>query len=167
MEHKRENERIAEELRRISPAQAPAELMERLREATRTSANAAKRPASRSVPGWAAWLAGWRWALAAAPVAAAVMVFARMGARPERVPVTGPGKAFTAAPSGIKPNAVEFDHDLVSTYDAVAELPGGEAVRFRCRKWMDDVVWRDPSRGMEIRQSSPRLEVVPVRFETY
>lgn len=66
-----------------------------------------------------------------------------------------------------KANVVRVDQALVSSYDAVAQLPSGEPVRFRCRKWMDDVVMKDKSHGLVIEQSIPRVEVIPVRFETY
>jgi hypothetical protein len=59
------------------------------------------------------------------------------------------------------------DQELVSTFDVVATLPGGEPVRFRCRKWKDQLVMTDKTRGVEFEENSPRVEVVPVRFETY
>jgi hypothetical protein len=49
----------------------------------------------------------------------------------------------------------------------VAHLPNGEPVRFLCREWRDEVILRDPARGIVIERQTPRLEVVPVRFETY
>jgi hypothetical protein len=49
----------------------------------------------------------------------------------------------------------------------VAQLPNGEPVRFRCREWRDDVVVRDPGRGLVIERSTPRLEVVPISVETF
>ena len=62
---------------------------------------------------------------------------------------------------------VRVDQELVSSYDVVAKLPGGEPVRFRCRKWRDQWSVTDTNRGVEIVQDNPRVEVVPVRFETY
>jgi hypothetical protein len=56
---------------------------------------------------------------------------------------------------------------LVAAFDAVARLPDGQPVRFRCREWSDGVVLRDSARGIVIEQRMPRLEVVPVSFETY
>jgi hypothetical protein len=67
----------------------------------------------------------------------------------------------------IKADDVRIDQQLVSTFDAVAPLPSGEPVRFRCREWMDEVVLRDSRRGVEVTRRVPRVEVVPVRFETY
>ena len=56
---------------------------------------------------------------------------------------------------------------MVALFDAVAQLPNGQPVRFRCREWADEVVLRDPARGIVIERRTPRLEVVPIRFETY
>jgi hypothetical protein len=64
-------------------------------------------------------------------------------------------------------DSVKVDEELVSSFDVVAKLPSGEPVRFRCQKWNDQLVVTDTNRGVEITQSSPRVEVVPVRFETY
>jgi hypothetical protein len=68
---------------------------------------------------------------------------------------------------GIKADEVQVDQELVSSYDVVAKLPTGEPVRFRCRRWKDQLVVTDKSTGMSIEQNNPRVEVVPVRFETY
>jgi len=62
---------------------------------------------------------------------------------------------------------IEIDRQLVALFDAVAQLPNGQPVRFRCREWTDEVVFRDPDRGLVIESRTPRLEVIPVRFETY
>jgi len=67
----------------------------------------------------------------------------------------------------IKADDVEIDQRLVSSFDAVAQLPSGLPVRFRCREWADEVVLRDTARGIVIEQRAPRLEVVPVSFEMY
>ena len=67
----------------------------------------------------------------------------------------------------MKADDVHVDEELVSSYDVVAKLPGGEPVRFRCRQWRDQWSVTDTNRGVEIVQNNPRVEVVPVRFETY
>jgi hypothetical protein len=72
-----------------------------------------------------------------------------------------------AAAYGFKADDVQVDQQLVSSFDVVAKLPGGEPVRFHCRKWNDQVVVTDTNRDMQIEQDSPRVEVVPVRLETY
>ena len=66
-----------------------------------------------------------------------------------------------------KTDDVEIDRHLIAAYDAVAQLPDGEPVRFHCREWTDNVVLRDPVRGVVIEQRMPRMEIVPVRIETY
>ncbi|HEY9175623.1 MAG TPA: hypothetical protein VI136_25370, partial [Verrucomicrobiae bacterium] len=67
----------------------------------------------------------------------------------------------------MKADQVEIDRKLLASFDAVASLPDGEPVRFRCREWVDAVTLRDSDRGVEITHRTPRLEVVPVSFETY
>jgi hypothetical protein len=74
---------------------------------------------------------------------------------------------FSGAADTIKADDVEINQELVSSFDTVARLPGGEPVRFRCQKWMDQTVINDKARGLTIEQRTPRLEIVPVRFETY
>jgi hypothetical protein len=75
----------------------------------------------------------------------------------------GRGTALTR----LKADDVEIDQQLVSTFDTVAPLESGEPVRFRCRQWVDEMVLRDSKQGVEVTRRVPRLEVVPVRFETY
>ena len=67
----------------------------------------------------------------------------------------------------VRADHVRIDQQLVSSFDTVAPLPSGEPVRFRCREWMDEVMLRDSRRGVEVTRRVPRVEVVPVRFETY
>jgi hypothetical protein len=74
---------------------------------------------------------------------------------------------MAAAQPALKADNVEFDQQLVASFDAVARLPSGQPVRFRCREWADAVVLRDSASGIEVEQRTPRLEVVPVSFETY
>jgi hypothetical protein len=62
---------------------------------------------------------------------------------------------------------MDIDRQLVSAFDAIAELPGGEPVRFHCRQWSDKMVFHDLDRGITVERSTPRLEIIPVRFETY
>lgn len=72
-----------------------------------------------------------------------------------------------AAATPLKADSVQIDRQLVASFDAVARLPGGEPIRFRCREWVDEVVLQDKARGLVVEQRAPRLEVIPVRFETY
>ena len=69
--------------------------------------------------------------------------------------------------AGMIADEVQLSQKLVSSYDAVGELPGGEPVRFRVREWTDSTVMHDSARGLVFEQNTPRLEVIPVEFETY
>jgi len=77
------------------------------------------------------------------------------------------GRPSQTASAPVRADDVQIDQQLVSTFDTVATLPNGEPVRFRCREWMDEVVLRDSRLGVEVARRVPRVEVVPVRFETY
>jgi hypothetical protein len=67
----------------------------------------------------------------------------------------------------LKADDVKIDQRLVSSFDAVARLPGGEPVRFRFENWMDQVVLSDKSRGLVVENRKPRVEVVAMGYETY
>ena len=78
--------------------------------------------------------------------------------------------ASASLASAVRPantDEIEIGRTLVATFDAVAELPSGEPVRFRCQEWADTTVFRDRARGIAIERSTPRLEIVPISFETY
>jgi hypothetical protein len=62
---------------------------------------------------------------------------------------------------------VVIDRTLLTAFEAQATLPDGEPLRLRCRQWIESVTLRDSARGIEVEQRVPRLEVVPIRFETY
>jgi len=152
----REQELMEAELQRLKPATPPPELMERMLAAV------PKPPAPRletrtwtphPTEWWLPWL---RWL---APVSAIGLV-AFVSLR--QIPL-----ALNHPVTGINADAVQISHKLVSAYDAVGELPGGEAVRFRVREWSDSTVMHDSARGLMVEQSKPRLEVIPVAFETY
>jgi hypothetical protein len=107
-----------------------------------------------------------RWLVPAAAVsamAAALLVWQPF--RPARQPQSD--LAVTPDKPALKADDVEIDEQLVASFDAVARLPSGLPVRFRCRQWTDEVVLRDTARGLVIERRAPRLEVVPVSFETY
>ena len=171
-------ERIESELRRVRPARPPAAFLQRLKaeapalvaerrgqaalEAQPAQSEGTRAPRTvRSEPvAWSAWL---RLLLRWVVPAAAVLVIGALVWQARPPSPSGPQTA--SAP--VKADDVQIDQQLVSTFDAVAPLPGGEPVRFRCRQWMDEVVLRDSRRGVEVARRVPRLEVVPVRFETY
>lgn len=174
-----ELERFEAQLRSVNPARPPAEFLQRLMsetavlvaerraqtalavlaeqsEATATPETVrASAPAARS-----SWLPlVLRWLVPATAVMALGAITWRANLRTGRGPET--------ARTPVRADDVRIDQQLVSTFDAVAQLPSGEPVRFRCREWMDEVVLRDSRRGIEVARRVPRVEVVPVRFETY
>lgn len=159
----RDQRRLETELRQLAPARPPAEFMIRLR---------AARPLPQVHPWrqradarhWPTLLQFLRWLAPAAGVAALALLVWHRGDSPANPPRQSPA---SAAQPAFKAEHVRVDRELVGAFDAVARLPDGQAVRFRCQKWMDQVELRDPGRGLVIQQRSPRLEVVPVRFETY
>ncbi|HEY3856783.1 MAG TPA: hypothetical protein VGO67_20550 [Verrucomicrobiae bacterium] len=157
-----ELERFEADLRRLRPAKLPDQFAERLNGAKPgiEAVSRTEKVSESSRPGL--WRLLWWVAPALAAVAVGLIVVRHDMRReiPSKKPVA-------AASSATKPDEVQLDQELVSTFDVVAKLPGGEPVRFRCRKWNDQLVVTDTNRGIEIVQNSPRMEVVPVRFETY
>jgi hypothetical protein len=131
----------------------------------------AARPSVEPVLGIRIWRAsgmpGWggvfRWLAPALTVAAVVLFLVKayfiFGSRLNPKP--------PAIAAGLKADDVRVDQELVSSFEVVAKLPGGQPVRFRCRQWRDQLILTDHRRGVEIEENSPRVEVVPVRFETY
>lgn len=166
------------ELRRLAPAPLPDALKQRLTDLRPTIApQSATEPVAKTAsasqpqrtlvlrqpPLWQFLL---RWLVPA--TAAIVVLLAVLVWRPSPPAVPRPAaSAPTLAQKSPNPKDVEIDRQLVASFDAVARLPGGEPVRFRCRQWADDVVVRDPTRGIVIERRTPRLEVVPVSYETY
>jgi hypothetical protein len=157
-----ELEQFENELRRTPPARPPEDFLARLT-AAKLDPQSARwgRPeaAARASGGWGLW----RWLAPAMAVAVAGLLVMRENVAPEASPTQKP----LAAANGLKADNVQVDEELVSSYEVVANLPGGEPVRFRCRKWRDQLVVTDKNSGLEIEKISPRVEVMPVRFETY
>jgi hypothetical protein len=160
----RDDELFEAELHRLKPARSPEEFIARLmaaRPVQRVQSSARSRPIPRHSAWW--WLLRWLAPATAAAAVVALLVWRSLGPETgvQRQPVTAP-----ASPA-LKADDVEIDRRLVAAFDAVAQLPSGEPVRFRCREWTDEVVLRDSARGVVIEQRTPRLEVIPVSFETY
>jgi hypothetical protein len=158
-----EQQRYEAELRRTPPARLPEHFMARMRAAKPGTEPARPTPFHPAAgrPGWRVVL---RWLAPALAVAAVVgLLLVRANLTP-RSSVKGQP---LAAATGLKADDVQVDEELVSSFEVVAKLPGGQPVRFRCRQWRDQLVVIDNHRGVEIQESSPRVEVVPVRFETY
>jgi hypothetical protein len=174
-----ERERFEAQLRGVSPARPPAEFIERLKAETAVAvaerraqtalAGPAAQPEGTTAPeaahasepaAWAFWQRlVFRWLVPATAVVVVGTIIWRTNLPARHRPET--------ARAPIKADDVQIDQQLVSTFDAVALLPSGEPVRFRCREWMDEVVLRDSKRGVEVARRVPRVDVVPVRFETY
>ena len=153
-------ERFEQELRSLKPARPPSEFMERLRELEPSAP--LQRTVSRAEAHWS-WGHLLRWLVPATAVlvAAGVLWFKYSPSNGHK----GRPLAVTVPP--LKADSVQIDEQLVGAFDAVGRLPDGEPVRFHCRQYMDNVVLRDKTRGVVIEQRTPRVEVVPVRFETY
>ena len=155
-------ERYETELRRAAPAPPPGDFMVRLRTA-KPGLNPARRSLLEAVGLKFRGLDLLRWL--APVVAMATVVFLVL--RSNFAPVSNLKKEPLVAASGFKADDVQVDEKLVLSFDVVAKLPSGEPVRFRCRQWRDQLVVTDKNHGVKIEQSTPRIEVVPVRFETY
>ena len=159
------SEQFEEELRRLRPARPLPSVLER------TAAQlASRRPrlTERSPDRHTSWVGSMllRWVL---PVGVLVVLCATLYLKHQGTtqPVPGPARLASARPPVLKADKIEIDRQLVADFDAVAKLPSGEPVRFRCEQWMDKVQWRDSRKGLVVEQTTPRLEIVPVRFETY
>ena len=154
-----ELESFETELRSLSPAQPPAELLERL--AARRPVPAQVLKAQAGAPG-RTWVDVLNWFMPATAVAALVI-----GGLVLMAPHTGKSPAGVAAVPSAPEETVEIDRELLASYDAIAQLASGEPVRFHCREWDEKVTVRDPARGIAIERRIPRLEVTPVSLETY
>ncbi len=158
-------EQFEAELKRLRLAKPPPEVVDRV--SMKLSSSSA-RPAATNEPERVHW--NWfmisRW-LAPLGVAAVVFVSVYVKYHP-RPPVVGQQQqiATSSAPL-LKADKIEIDRQLVADFDAIANLPSGQPVRFRCEQWMDKVQWRDSAKGLVVEQTTPRLEIVPIRFETY
>ncbi len=160
--NEQDNERLEAELRRMKPARLPDELQSRL-EAARPQPlwHTVTRQRSRpQPPGWWLWL---RWLAPAMVAGLALLLVVAQADR--KLPGVSPTTAATEPP--LKADQVEINHKLLASFDTVANLPDGEPVRFRCREWVDAVTLRDSASGVEVVQRTPRIEVVPVSFETF
>jgi len=152
--NEREHELMEAELQRLKPAKPPQDLIERMLAAA--PAQPSPRPqrrtqASRTIEWWLPWL---RWL---APVSAVgLVVFVSVYQFP-----------WAIRSEALKADDVQLNRKLIGSFDAVAELPDGQPVRFRVREWSDETVFHDSARGLVVERSTPRLEVVPVAFETY
>jgi len=163
-----EPELFEAELRRLKPARPTEELMARLEAEIPAGFSVMQRRAPANVES-NFWQAALRWLIPATGVAAVLVAVASLkqtGSIPSGTKKQANAPSL-ATPALLNADNVEVDQQMVSSFDAVARLPGGEPVRFRCTEWMDEVVLRDSIKGVAVAQRIPRLEIVPVRLETY
>ncbi len=166
-----ELEAFEQQLRRTTPGKLPEDFAARLRVAEPKQMRAESETITPSMADfWRNLRRTLRWLIPATALTVAVMV-AWQGSQPlvnrPASRAAGSLSSTRAAGSLIKADDVKINQQLVSSFDAVARLPNGEPVRFRCENWMDQVVVSDKARGLVVENSKPRVEVVPVGFETY
>lgn len=156
--NEQEQEQFERQLRRFPPARLPERFMARIL-ADKPCVQSQPEQRSRQRAGLPDWLGVLRWL---APAAAAAVIVGAFLMWPRAV--RGPS---VSAPVALKADGFQLEQKLVSSYDAVTELPGGEPVRVRVEQWRDKVILKDKDRGLVVEQSAPRYEVIPVRYETY
>ena len=162
-EHDQDDGLFEAELRQLQPAKLPEDFAARL-DAARSGTVAGRSDQPAPVSPAVSWWDRLRWLIPA--TAAACLAGALLVVRVHHAGKPGP-VSTTAAPPALLADDVEIDRQLISSFEAVATLPGGEPVRVQCREWMDEIVLRDTAHGVSIEQRSPRYEIVPVRFETF
>jgi len=162
----REQQEFEAALRGTRPVKLPEELRSRL-------LAAAPPKKARSAPPWPAlavlgWLRVLRLALPAAAAVVIATVIVWRNASPSKSTTTNPqSRTGMVATTPLKADEVKIDQELVSSFDTVARLPGGEPVRFRCNQWLDEITLSNKAQGLVLQERTPRLEIVTVGFETY
>jgi hypothetical protein len=154
---------IESELKRLKPAPVPVELEHRVLRQVKTV-----RTVRRPEP--ALWKQLHRWLLPLSATGVAAVCFLIWGpdqetAPSQELPETAVIPSLPSTESA--PDLVEFGSELLASFDAIAELPNGVPVRFECRQYEDRVIFHHAESGVFVERSTPRLEVVPVRYETY
>jgi hypothetical protein len=153
------------ELQTLRPAKPSPKLLEHIRVQLRVQSNPVWQPVRLATPQFR-WNLAWRWLVPASALAAvaALVLFAQSAAR--RAETQPQPRAASKQPM-LKADKVEIDRQLVADFDTITETPGGQPMRFRCEQWLDRVRLRDSAAGLTIERTTPRVEIVPVRFETY
>jgi len=158
-----EQERFEAQLRQLKPGSLPEELVARIEAGMSTLPGDARRP--QPSPGLLQVL---RWLIpATAAVVVTTVVWHRQSNSREPGLSNVASQESSVAGGPLKPDNVQIGKELISSFDAVATLPGGEPVRFRCQQWVNTVVVDDEKRGLVMQSRTPRVVVVPVGFETY
>ena len=167
-----EQDKFEAELRQLKPGKLPEDLVARIQTAVSTSPVHSSQTAPRA-PLSAGFLQILRWLV---PATAAILIAAVVWHRQQDSgePVASTVASQETAPTTPSPTEpllradnIQIGKELVSSFDAVATLPGGEPVRFRCQQWISKVVVDDERLGLLVESRSPRVVVVPVGFETY
>ncbi|HEX5219631.1 MAG TPA: hypothetical protein VFZ59_08690 [Verrucomicrobiae bacterium] len=159
-----EQEKFEAQLRQLKPGKLPEDLVARIQDAVSSRPQTVITARQRATPGFLQIL---RWLV---PATAAVIVTTVLWQRQENSGEPGVSNVDlqgSVAATPLKPDNVQIGKELVSSFDAVATLPGGEPVRFRCQQWLTTVVVDDAKRGLLMESRTPRVVVVPVGFETY
>lgn len=159
-------------LRRIKPATPPEAFTPRLLAAKPLAKAGAEtaRPATAITELFQALRQSLRWLIPATAVAVMAIVVwrASLPSSNRLAGIAGSPKTSAAtAPAELTADDVRLEQQLLASFDAVARLPGGEPVRFRCENWMDQLVLSDKARGVVVENRKPRFEVVALGFETY
>jgi hypothetical protein len=158
-------EQFDKKLQTLRPAKPSPQLLEQIRVQLR----AQSKPASRSVrlaTFQLRWNLAWRW-LVPASALAVILAFVLFAQSAARRPETPPQPTTASKQPTLKADKVEIDRQLVADFETISETPGGQPMRFRCEQWLDRVRLRDTAAGLTIERTTPRVEIVPVRFETY
>jgi len=168
-----EQNRFEAELREFKAARLPEDFRSRLLAAappSKASPVRRRRPWPAPVAlGWQRVLRFFLPATAAAVLTVIVLhqTFQQRSSPPVPSASLSQDAAHSSAAAPPKPDDVQIAKELVSSVDMLATLPTGEPVRFQYQRWVDKVTLTDKSRGLVVEERSPRVEVVPVRFETY
>lgn len=158
-------EQFEAELRTLQPAKPTQRILNEI-VLTLPARSASHEPSigkQRKSPSWSFLL---RWLAPAGALAAVVGGFLLQHRSPSATSAPS-GRLASSARPVLRADNVEIDRQWIADFDAIAKLPTGEPVRFRCEQWVDKVRLRDSAKGLVIEQTSPHLEIVPVRFETY
>lgn len=108
-----------------------------------------------------------RWAWIAAPLAAAAVWMVNLGIH-ESAPVSEPSIA-AVQPSDLRVYLpVLQESQLLSVEDvAVVDADPGEAIRFVCATWLDDITYAGDDGKTTLRQQVARAEIIPIALESF
>jgi len=158
-------EQFEKELQTLRPAKPSPQLLEQIRVQLRAESKPASDPV-RLATFQLRWHLAWRW-LVPASALAAIVAFVLFAQSAARRPETLPQPRTASKQPTLKADKVEIERQLVADFETITETPGGQPMRFRCEQWLDRIRLRDSAAGLTIERTTPRVEIVPVRFETY